>query len=93
MSSPHRPAGLHVAACPTAHYAYPNHLPWLLGVLGGAGLQLGRKGLTGSLGEAEKRHRGGKMFRIVPTQSHGYFVTNTQDGLSKICANFQSGVN
>lgn len=52
MSSPHRPAGLHVAACPTAHCAYPNHLPWLLGVLGGAGLQLGRVGPTGSLGEA-----------------------------------------
>lgn len=54
MSSPHPPAGLHVAACQRAHCAYPNHLPWLLGVLGGAGLQLGRVGLTGSLGEAER---------------------------------------
>ncbi len=54
MTLPHRPAGLHVAACQRAHCAYPNRLPWLLGVLGGAGLQLGRVGFTGSLGEAKQ---------------------------------------
>lgn len=58
MTLPHRPAGLHFAACQRAHCAYPHLLPWLLGVLDGADLQLGRVGLIGSLGEAKRiRHR------------------------------------
>lgn len=59
LFSPHRPAGRRVAACLTAHCACPRHLPWLLDVGGGEGLQQGREDPSGSSGRAggETKHK------------------------------------
>lgn len=54
LFSPHRPAGRRVAACLTAHCACPRHLPWLLDVGGGEGLQQGREDPSGNSGRAGK---------------------------------------
>lgn len=48
--SPRRPAGQPAAACLTAHCACLRHLPWLLDVGGGEGLQQGREDPNGSQG-------------------------------------------
>lgn len=50
--SPHRPAGRLVAACLTAHCACPRHLPLLLDVGGGEGLQEAREDPSGNVGRA-----------------------------------------
>ena len=50
LFSPHQPAGQRVAACLTAHCAYLRHLPWLLDVGGGEGLQQGREDPNGNQG-------------------------------------------
>lgn len=62
-SSPHRPAGRRAAACLTAHCACPRHLPWLLDVGGGEGLQQGREDPSGISGRAgrEKETQGNRM--------------------------------
>lgn len=52
LLSPHQRAGQHVAACLTTHCACPRHLPWLLDVGGGEGLQQGRKDPSGNPGRA-----------------------------------------
>lgn len=57
LFSPHRPAGRRVAACLTAHCACPRHLPWLLDVGGGEGLQQGREDPSGNSGRAGKETR------------------------------------
>lgn len=64
---PHRQAGRRVAACLTAHCACPRHLPCLLDVGGGEGLQQGREdpnGNPGRAGRETKYERKKTAFRI-----------------------------
>lgn len=69
--SPHRPAGRRVAACLTAHCACPRHLPWLLDVGGGEGLQQGREDPSGITGEGWKERQNTRKGRMRPKQSQG----------------------
>lgn len=63
LFSPHQRAGQRVAACLTAHCAYLHHLPWLLDVGGGEGLQQGREDPSGNLGRAGREERRTKKGR------------------------------
>lgn len=65
VSSPHQRAGQHVAACLIAHCACLRHLPCLLDLGGGEGLQQGKEDPSGNLGRAgrEIRHKTRASFK------------------------------
>lgn len=63
LFSPHRPAGRRVAACLRAHCACPRHLPWLLDVGGGDGLQQGREDPSRNPGRAGRETKHKKRFQ------------------------------